>query len=197
MRQHRHKKKQSELSWIKYLIYLGVFAIFVLAMAVYCLPFVTYYQVTSAIMVKDAGKLASHMDLEELRKNLKAQKGQRVIKQSKKKDAGDPSLVDLSITWSALTADQDIDRAITTEGFYVAFSSAGGKNPNKMPSAAEGGTYSFVKKLVDTASFQYRSSSKFVVSTKDEQGRYVEYFSFIFTRDGLTWRLSNVMLPVF
>ena len=197
MRKRRHKKKQSEFSWLKYCAYIGVFAVLMLALAVYCLPFVSYYQVSSAITAKDAGKLASHIDLQEMRKNLKGQKGQRIIKTMQKKDVRDPSLVDLSLAWSSLSSDQEIDRAISTEGFYIAFSRSNTKTSMPMKPGPETSVMQEVQKLIERASFQYRSVSQFVVSVKDEDGLYAEYFSFIFKRDGLTWHLSNVILPVF
>ena len=56
--------------------------------------------------------------------------------------------------------------------------------------------YQMVQKMIDKASFSYNSLSKFIVSVRDAKGRYSEYFSFVFTREGLNWRLTNVILPV-
>ena len=197
MSKRRHKKKKSEFSWLKYLVYTGILAVLMLGLSIYCLPFVAYYQVASAITAKDAGKLASHIDLQEMRKNLKTQRGQKIVKVMQKKDAKDPSLVDLSMSWATLSSDQDIDRAISTEGFYVAFAKSITKAPTPMKPAQETGIIQEVQKLVEGASFQYRSASQFVVSIKDEYGLYAEYFSFVFKRDGLNWQLSSVILPVF
>lgn len=197
MGKRRRKKKQSEFSWLKYLAYIGVLAVLILAIAIYCLPFVAYYEISSAISAKDAGKLASHIDLQEMRKNLKAQKGQRVIKSMQKRDMKDPSLVDLSVIWSALASDQEIDRAVSTEGFYVAFTKSNTNAPAPMKQAPATGLIQNVQKLIEGSSFQYRSASQFVVSVKDEDGLYSEYFSFVFKRDGLNWQLANVILPMF
>jgi hypothetical protein len=196
---HRRKSEQTKFQWMKYFILFASFAASAVVLAVYCLPFVAYYQIDSAIIAKDAGKLASHTDFMEMRRNLKTQKGQRVIKTLKKDDGKDPSLVDLAISWSALPSDKAIDEAISTEGFYIVLSGPGADrrkaDPIKAPT--EMSTYQMIKKLIADASFQYQSVSKFVVSLKDEKGRYVGYFSFVFMRQGINWRLTNVILPVF
>jgi len=196
---HHKRKPESEFQWMKYVVIMAIIAISTIILAIYAIPFVAYYQVESAIMVKDTGKLASYMDFNEMRRNLKAQKGQRVIKRLKKDDAADQSLTDLSISWSALSNDTEIDRAISTEGFYITLSGLGSdrtkSDPIKPPPEMD--TVELVKKLFSDASFQYQSMSKFTVNVKDKKGRYVEYFLFVFTRDGLNWKLTNVRLPLF
>jgi hypothetical protein len=181
---------------MKYVAFMAAFAIVAVAVALYLLPFVAYYQVESAIITKNAEKLAASTGLTEMRQNLKAQRGQRVIKNLGKDDGKDQSLVDLSILWSAISADNEIDRAISTEGFYVTFSGAERMKPDPVKPPPEMSTYQMVQKTIENASFNYQSSSKFVVSVRDEKGRYSEYFSFVFTREGFNWRLTNVILPV-
>lgn len=196
----RHKRKsESNFQWMKYVVIMAIIAISSILFAIYALPFVAYYQVESAIMTKDTGKLASFTDFNELKRNLKTQKGQRVIKRLKKDDATDQSLVDLSIAWSALSTDAEIDRTISTEGFYVSLSGLGldRRKPDLIKPPPEQDTIELVKKLFSDASFQYQSFSKFTINVKDKKGRYVEYFLFVFSRDGLNWKLTNVRLPLF
>jgi len=78
------KKPESEFQWMKYVVIMAIVAVSSILLAIYALPFVAYYQVESAIMVKDTGKLASYTDFNEMKRNLKAQKGQRVIKRLKR-----------------------------------------------------------------------------------------------------------------
>jgi hypothetical protein len=193
---HRSSKRKAKFQWMKYVAFMAAFAIVAVAVALYLLPFVAYYQVESAIITKNAEKLAASTGLTEMRQNLKAQRGQRVIKNLGKDDGKDQSLVDLSILWSAISADNEIDRAISTEGFYVTFSGAERMKPDPVKPPPEMSTYQMVQKTIENASFNYQSSSKFVVSVRDEKGRYSEYFSFVFTREGFNWRLTNVILPV-
>ncbi|MDQ5985442.1 MAG: hypothetical protein CSYNP_01152 [Syntrophus sp. SKADARSKE-3] len=195
----RKRKTESNFSWMKYVVIMCIVAISTILFAIYALPFIAYYQVESAIMTKDTGKLASYTDFNELKRNMKNQKGQRVIKNLKKDDGTDQSLVDLSIAWSAITTDVEIDRSISTEGFYVNLSGMGldNRKPDRIKPMQEVNTIELVKKLFDDASFNYQSFSKFTVNVKDKKGRYVEYFLFTFDRDGLTWKLTNVRLPMF
>jgi hypothetical protein len=193
---YRRSKIKAKFQWMKYVASMAAFAIAAVAVALYLLPFVAYYQVESAIFNKDAEKLAASTGLTEMRRNLKAQRGQRVIKNLRKDEGKDQSLVDLSILWSAISTDHEIDRAISTEGFYVALSGAASTKPDPVKPAPEMGTYQMVRKMTDNASFSYKSLSKFVVSVRDEKGRYSEYFSLVFTREGLNWQLTNVILPV-
>ena len=190
------KKSKAKFQWMKYVVFMAVFAIAAVAVALYLLPFVAYYQIESAIITKDAEKLAASTGLTEMRRNLKAQKGQRVIKNLGKDDGKDQSLVDLSILWSALSTDNEIDRAISTEGFYITLSGAARAKPDPIKPPPEMSHYQMARKTIENASFSYQSLSKFVVSVRDEKGRYSEYFSFVFTREGLNWRLTNVSLPV-
>ena len=193
---HRISKSKAKFQWIKYVAFMAVFAIAAVVFALYLLPFVAYYQVESAIITKNAEKLAASTGLTEMRRNLKAQRGQRVIKNLRKDDGKDQSLVDLSILWSALSTDTEINRAISTEGFYVALSGTERMKPDPVKPPPEMSQYQMVRKMIDNASFSYKTLSKFVVSARDEKGRYSEYFSFVFTREGLNWRLTNVILPV-
>jgi len=183
---------------MKFFIYMAALIIFIVGMTFYSLPFVAYYQIESAIIAKDAGKLASYTDFTALKRHLKAQKGQRVIKKLKQDDH-EPALVDLSIIWAGLPSDQEIDKAISTEGFYMMLSGAGTDRgqPRPMKAQQELSPYQMIKSLIADSSFRYESISQFVVSTKDEKGRYIGYCSFVFLREGLQWRLANVILPVF
>jgi hypothetical protein len=194
---HHHRKSKEKYHWLKYVIFMAAFAIMAVGVSLYLLPFVAYYQVESAISSKDAEKLAAATGFSDMRRNLKAQRGQRVIKTLKKDDNREVTLVDLSIMWSALATDGEVDRAISTEGFYVALSTgaATGK-PNPIKPAQDLSLYQMVRHLIDKSSFQYQSLSKFIVNVRDEKGRYSEYFTYVFTRDGFNWRLTNVILPV-
>ena len=80
------RKRKAEFQWMKYVLFMAMLAIAAVAVALYLLPFVAYYQVESAIVTKDAEKLAASTGLTEMRRNLKAQKGQRVIKNLGKDD---------------------------------------------------------------------------------------------------------------
>jgi hypothetical protein len=193
---NRRSKNKEKFQWMKYVVFMAAFAIATVALALYVLPFVAYYQVESAITTKNAEKLAAATGFTEMRRNLKAQRGQRVIKGLGKEYGKDRSLVDLSILWSAIPTDNEVDRAISTEGFYVALSGAESTKHDLVKPASEMSLYDMVRKLIDKSSFHYQSFSKFVVSVRDEKGRYSEYFSFVFTREGLNWRLTNVILPV-
>jgi hypothetical protein len=193
---HHRNKIKAKFQWMKYVAFMAAFAISAVVLALYLLPLIAYYQVESAIITKNADKLAASTGLTEMRRNLKAQKGQRVIKNLGKDDGKDQSLVDLSILWSAISADNEIDRAISTEGFYVTLSGTERMKPDPVKPPPEMSLYQMARKTIENASFKYQSSSKFVVSVRDEKGRYSEYFSFVFTREGFNWRLTNVNLPV-
>ena len=191
-----------KLNWMKYIIVIAVFVLLLSGLAIYLMPFVAYYHVELAISEKNPSKLASYMNIVEVRKNLKSQKGERIIRDVKKE--GDqvpfqPTLVDLSIQWSALQSEAAIDQAISTEGFYVSLwgPKADVRKPDPIRPLPEQSSYELIKRLIAYSSFHYSSGSSFVVQIKDDKNRYVGYVSFIFTREGLQWRLSNVILPLF
>ncbi len=199
MVRHHGKNNKEAFQWMKYVVIMALFVVLAVVMAIYFLPFLAYYQVESAIITKDASKLASYTEFKELRRNLKAQKGQRVIRTLKKDDGKEQSLVDLSIVWSALSTDPAIDLGISTEGFYISLAGPGAdrRKPDPIKPAVEMDTYAMIKNLIADSSFEYRSFSQFAVNTKDKKGRYVGYLEFIFTREGMQWRLTNVLIPVY
>lgn len=184
---------------MKYFIFTVVFIFLAVGLIIYLLPFIAYYQIESAIVKRDVGTLVSYVDFDQIRGNLKAQKGQRVIKMARKDDVNEPSLADLAIIWSSLSSDQEIEKAVSTAGLYIALSGSGAerKKPDPIKPTPEMSSYQMVKRLIADSSFQYGSLSKFVVSAKDGRNRYVQYFSFVFTREGVHWRLTNVIIPVF
>jgi len=190
---YRKRKKKKSGNWIIWLMTAAICLVVIFSMAVYAMPFVAYYQITTAIIHKDAGKLASLMDMQALRNNLKMQRGQRMIKILKNGQGHPISLVDLAIAWSALRSDGEVDGAVSTEGLYVALTGNGSEV--KLP-PADREPLTIAKKMIDESNFHYQSFSDFVINVKDKRGRYVEYFSFSLHREGFTWRLSNVLLPV-
>jgi len=190
---YKKRKQKGTGNWIIWLITALICLAVISSIAVYALPFVAYYQITTAIIHKDAGKLASFMDMQTLRNNLKMQRGQRMIKILKNDQDHPVSLVDLAIHWSSLNSDGEVERAVSTEGLYVAMTGTG--SAVKIPQA-DREPLTIAKKMIEDSSFHYRSFSDFVINVKDKRGRYVEYFSFSLHREGLTWRLSNVLLPV-
>jgi hypothetical protein len=198
----KHGGKLRNFNWMKYIFIIVVFSLLLSGLAIYLMPVVAYYHVELAIAEKNPGKLASHMDVAEVRKNLKLQKGERIIRDVKKEgDKGpfQPSLVDLSIQWTALQSDAAIDEAISTEGFYVSLwgRKADIRKPDPIRPLPEQSSYELIKRLLAYSSFHYSSGSRFVVQVKDDKNRYVGYLTFVFTREGLHWRLSNVILPLF
>ncbi len=199
----RKKNKEGRFCWMKYAFMTAIAAVFITCLAVYLMPFITYYQIEAAVVTKDASRLASQVNFAELRKNLKLQKGQRVIKELRKESGPDPdrqqSLVDLSIQWAALPSRESIDQAISTEGFYISLSGPRSerRKPDPIKAPPEFSSVDLAGKLIAQASFSYQSPSRFEVRAKDEKNRYVEYFTFVFTREGIGWRLTNVILPLF
>ena len=193
----RKKKKQGQFAWMKYAAILGILLFFAVALSIYFMPFVAYYRIESAIVTKDGDRFSAYTDVNELRRSLKMQKGQRVIKKLKKDNLLDRSLTDVAIEWSALTRDGDIDEAISPEGFFFAVwgGSKRGIDPIKAPPPEKIDTYEMVQKLIADASFRYSSTSKFVVRVKDHKGRYIQYLSFEFSRTGIDWKLTKVSLP--
>ncbi len=202
MGKHRIKD-ESGFRWIKFTIVAAVLSLFLSGLAFYLTPFVTYYEIEMAVASRDASKLASYVDLKELRKNLRTQRGQQLVRGLRREEIKDTvpqqSLMDIALQWAALTSDQAIDQSISTEGFYVSLwgPRSERKRPDPIRPLEELSSYDLIKKLISTAVFQYETQSNFLVQVKDDKNRYVGYCTYVLTRKGLNWHLTKIVLPLF
>ncbi len=152
-------------------------------------PFITIHKIKSGIINQDTEKISAQVDFPVLRNNLKEQFNAIIMQKTKADLEGNP-FASLGVAFAKKLIDSMVDAFITPTALTDLL---GGKRPEKRNSTE--GTKETDKKKPEPfkdARYTYDSLNKFsawVKIDKDEEHR------FIFTRNGLTWKLSNIQLP--
>jgi hypothetical protein len=174
-------------------------------------PFLTIYQIKSAIERQDEEKLARLVDFPALRASLK---GQLAALAAKEAAAGskDSPLASLAAGFSARLAEGLVDSLVTPAGIT---SLIGGLRPETAPGNRQGpGPSPDAPKpppgmdpggarppeeptgpqpeLFPNARYTYDGLSRFSVWVKEDRCREIR---FVLIRGGLSWRLEQIVLP--
>ena len=155
-------------------------------------PFITLYQIKGGIEDRDSAKLSEHIDFPALRVNLKEQINALVMKEAVLKMKDSPFAGLLKGLASKL-ADSMVDSFVTPSGLANLME---GKKPQQGRGAEEpAGSGAPAQKLdlLRNARFTYDSASRFSSWVKTDNG---EEIRFVLTRDGLSWKLSNIVVPM-
>lgn len=156
-------------------------------------PYLAIHGISKAIEERDTAQLSRHVDFPALRVNLKAQLSDYVIRR------GGPELQSSLLGAVALgvagnLAGAGVDTLVTPVGIGALLEGQGVWK-RAIGDTAGGDTYAPptpVRPLRD-ARHRYESVSRFTATTQTRDGRDIV---FVLTRDGLRWRLSNVILPL-
>jgi len=156
-------------------------------------PYLTIHGISKAIEERDTGQLSRHVDFPALRVNLKAQLSDYVIRR------GGPELQSSLLGAVALgvagnLAGAGVDTLVTPVGIGALLEGQGVWK-RAIGDTAGGDTYAppTPARPLRDARHRYESVSRFTATTQTRDGRDIV---FVLTRDGLRWRLSNVILPL-
>jgi hypothetical protein len=154
-------------------------------------PFIVMHQIQSALAQRDSEALSTHVDFPTLRTNLKEQINVLVMKNAAH-DLQDNPLGAFGMALASRVAESMVDALVTPAGLASLMT---GTRPRKTDSGA--GTPSPNEDHgtpFKHARYSYDSDSKFSAFVKGPQGNG-DAVRIVFTRDGLSWKLSNIVIP--
>lgn len=169
---------------------------FVLFGALYSLPYLTIYQIKAALEEKDTIALKHHVDFDSLRKSFKdqlnASMGSEIIKQTQ-----DNPFVALGLPLLEAMFDKMINLMVTPEAFEAMVRSeplskipGSQSEDTSMPTKETPNSY---KEPFAEANMGYKSPSLFTIEGKNHKGQPI---TFVLTRGGISWRLTDIRLPI-
>lgn len=147
-------------------------------------PFIAIHRIKSAIVQRDPEALASNVAFPELRENLKEQFNALFLKKASTELQGNP-FAGLGMLFASKMVDTLVDSSVTPSGLAALMS---GKSP-----VQSADSQSSDSRLLPNARYTYDSISKFSAWVQAEDGKELRL---VFTRYDLSWKLSNILLPV-
>lgn len=175
--------------WIALIVLLGVLLLGYLAAG----PFIAYNAIREAVQTQDTAELAEHVDFPALRGNLKLQVDDYVVRKAGA-DAQSSLLGAFAVRIASGLAGGMVDTMVTPAGIGALMegrslwhrASGGGITDNTYETAPT------PDRLRD-ASYGFESLSRFTATIEDEDGDPV---TFVLSRQGLAWRLTDIRLPL-
>lgn len=168
------------------------FAVVVLLIAGFLsLPYITLMQIKSAAEAHDGEALSEHVDFPAVRQSLKDQMNIMMAKELSQKKENDPFAA-FGAAFGGMFVEKMVDAYITPAGLTQMMS---GEKPEqrrkniKTPQKPEQ-----EKEPLQDAELSYESLSKFSVTITEYDSE--KKIKFILRREGLTWRLSEIILPL-
>ena len=151
-------------------------------------PHLTISAIKTAIVEQDSEKLSENIDFPTLRQNMKDQFNAAMMKNVVTELEGNPFAA-LAVGFATKMVDGFVDSFVTPSGLSTLME---GKKPSE-----NGGRGSKVPpdrdSLFKNARYSYDSTSKFSAWVPNDEG---EEARFVFRRDGLTWKLANIVIPI-
>lgn len=152
-------------------------------------PYLTVSAIKTGIVEKDSEKLSENIDFKALRQNLKDQLNVEILKNAATGMKGNPFAA-LAAGFATKMVDGMVDSFVTPSGLASVME---GKKLHKNQGKNNTDSSALKKdELFKNASFSYDSISKFSIYVPDQDGKETR---FILKRDGLSWKLVNIMLP--
>lgn len=151
-------------------------------------PYLTVSAIKTGIVENDSEKLSENIDFQTLRQNMKDQLNAAMMKNAAIEMKDNPFAA-LAVGFATKMVDGIVDSFVTPSGLTSLME---GKKPNK---GETGGNSSSPKKddLFKNARFSYDSVSKFSIWVPNDKGEEVR---FVLKRDGLSWKLVNIVIPM-
>ncbi len=156
-------------------------------------PFLAYNAIRDSIQTQDTARLARHVDFPVLRRNLKLQIDDYVVRQAGP-DVQSSFLGAFAVRIASGVAGGVVDTMVTPAGLGALLEgrtvwhrvSGGGLSENTYEHAQP-------EDPLREASYGFESLSRFTATVHDDDGEPV---TFVLSRDGLRWKLTNVRLPL-
>jgi hypothetical protein len=176
---------------LKRIASLGLLALTLLVVVGVAGPYLTLYQLRTAIKEQDPKRLADQVDFPTLRSNLKDQIKVRAAQATPPQWRDNP-LSALALGLGSQLADRAVDALITPPGL-ASLMAGRGPRPAALPPADPDapGTKPPTDPFRD-ARTHFDSPSRFSVEAHTVQGDLIH---FVLSRNGLKWRLTNILLP--
>lgn len=169
-----------------------VVVIFVLAIIGYVIvgPFITIHQIKSAVEKQDSEQLSDNIDFPVLRSNLKEQFNAMVLKSAASELKGNPFGA-LAVGLASKLVEGMVESFVTPSGLVSVME---GEAPSRLKRDTVKAQASVKSKPepFKNARNTYDSPNKFSVWVKNDNK---EEIRFVFTRNWLSWKLSNIILP--
>lgn len=155
-------------------------------------PFITVHKIRDAVKARDQEALAAQVDFPLLRSNLKQQLNDRLM--TEMASGGEHNVfASVGLLLAGKLADVMVDAMVTPSGLAGLMSGEKATRlPRRAPGQSEPGAGARKEPLAN-ASYHFSSPSRFVARVTGKDGKVVD---FVLTRDGLSWRLSNILLPL-
>jgi hypothetical protein len=173
---------------------MAVFVLVVLALLVgagVAGPYLTLYQLRTAIQEQDPERLADQVDFPTLRSNLKDQINARTA-QATPPQWRDSPLSALALGLTTQLADHAVDALITPPGLASLMAGYGPRPATVPPADPDApGTAPPADPFRD-ARTRFDNPNRFSVQARTRRGDLIH---FVLSRHGLKWRLSNILLP--
>lgn len=171
---------------------IALLALVSLAVGLYLIsPYPALSGIEQGIAHRDADQLSAHTDFPKLRQNLKEQVSARLMKDTLSDAGQDNMLGALGMALASKFIKGMIDAFVTPSGMAslmqgnIEQAGDSGRGTEHDPERSE--------KLFAHAEHRFDSLNQYSVWVTNEQGGRVRL---VLTRSGLTWRLSNIVLPL-
>lgn len=180
-------------------------------------PYLTIHQIKTAVRQQDAAALAEQVDFAALRANIKAQLNARALGGRLDAAAGGESMAGLLQGLASKLLDGIVDSLITPDGVIHLIEEGAPRLPRgkQAPSSADEAAAPSASGLPDAtaparsntppppaaqqrpeplggARYSFDSVSQFSARVTHRRG---DETRFVLTRDGLRWKLSNIIFP--
>ncbi|WP_242107692.1 DUF2939 domain-containing protein [Luteimonas aquatica] len=161
-------------------------------------PFLTVRAIRAAVKAGDAAALSEQVDFPALRSSFKAQFADRLARQAG--DAGGNPLAAFGLGLANSLAGSAIDGLVTPSGLGAMMEGRQiWDRVNNEPFrgredevAADGSVAAARPEPLHDPKYRFESLSRFTATVSDRNGRPMV---FVFTRHGLDWKLSDIVLP--
>ena len=155
-------------------------------------PYITVYQIKSAVEKQDAELLSDYVNFQVLRTNLKEQVNAAMMQKMSGEMSKNPFAA-LALGFGSKLGDMAVEAMVTPTGIMKLMS--GQKLANVIKNNNEQKQVAQIQrdKLLPNADYTYDSMDKFSVwlpGNNDEKVR------FVLVREGISWKLNNILIPM-
>ena len=147
-------------------------------------PYITVHQMKVAVRDGNGEELSEHIDFVVLRQSFKDQLNSNMQKKLMSDEMKDNPFAGLGMAFAGVFIDRMVDAYVTPSAISKMMSGSKPVDRNEDAGEVENEPFS-------NTSMSYESVSKFVVTVSGEGGNS----RFIFWRNGLSWKLSEIIIP--
>ncbi len=157
-------------------------------------PFFTIHQIKTGIEQQDSEKLSENIDFPMLRSNLKDQIGAMMMKQAAAESKDNPFGA-LGIMFASKMVESAVDSMITPSGLQNLMTGAPPTRPQEAGQPSQQSDQSAKADPFRNVRYTFDTQSKFSIWVKRPDLDETKEVRFVLTRDGLSWKLSNIVIP--